>query len=553
MKLLWLDELITLHIARLNSVSAIWNALARGADPNPPLIHIAVMLCRRLFGEYEFALRLPAVIGYWIGMLALFAFLQRRLSATWALAGTILSMAMAAFDYSYESRSYAVFYGFAMLALYAWSRAVEAHASARTRVLGLAGLFLSLSLGLCTNYFSVLAFFPVAIGETIRTISRASRRTSRWIGVLRAVPRAIDRPVWAVIALAVTPLLAFRPLIARSIAQFAPYAWNKVSLDQVCDSYTEMVEIVLYPLLALFVFTFTVRILGRFCAACRAGMRPRWIGRLATEQAGFGDGRRTLQPFEAAAVFSLMAYPFIGYAVASFRGGMLSPRFVIPVCFGFAIAGIACAYRIFGQLRLADAITLLFCLAWFCARESYVGYWYVEQTQCFYKVLDRVPLAGQETQPGEPIVIADPLLLLTFQHYAPAAMASRLVFPVDFPAIRHFRGEDSPEENLWAGRGWLYHVPIVTMAKFVHNAGEYLIIGWNGVWMIDDLRRHNYRVDVMLINTRAGAIGGFTPLSHETPVFFYSVGDRFYAQHPSAVPLIPFQASQNIPTGQLTP
>ena len=45
----------------------------------------------------------------------------------------------------------------------------------------------------------------------------------------------------------------FRPLIARSIAQFAPYAWNKVSLDQVFDSYTEMVEIILFPILALLV------------------------------------------------------------------------------------------------------------------------------------------------------------------------------------------------------------------------------------------------------------------------------------------------------------
>ena len=45
LKLLWLDELITLHIARLGSVSAIWQALGRGADPNPPLTHLLVHLC----------------------------------------------------------------------------------------------------------------------------------------------------------------------------------------------------------------------------------------------------------------------------------------------------------------------------------------------------------------------------------------------------------------------------------------------------------------------------------------------------------------------------
>src|SRR5882757_7803400 len=71
LKLLWLDELITLHIARLSNISAIWQALVQGADPNPPITHILVHLCRRLFGEHEFALRIPAAVGYWIGLLSL--------------------------------------------------------------------------------------------------------------------------------------------------------------------------------------------------------------------------------------------------------------------------------------------------------------------------------------------------------------------------------------------------------------------------------------------------------------------------------------------------
>ncbi len=125
LKLLWLDELITLHIARLGSVSAIWRALAAGADPNPPLIHILVMFCRRIFGEWEFGLRLPAVVGYWVGMASLFAFLRRRVPAVWALSAAALSMAMGSFEWAYESRSYGVFYGTTMLALYCWSLAAD--------------------------------------------------------------------------------------------------------------------------------------------------------------------------------------------------------------------------------------------------------------------------------------------------------------------------------------------------------------------------------------------------------------------------------------------
>lgn len=62
-----------LSLARLGNASALWAALGRGADPNPPLIHLAVMLCRHLFGEHEWALRLPAMLGYCVGFVSLFS------------------------------------------------------------------------------------------------------------------------------------------------------------------------------------------------------------------------------------------------------------------------------------------------------------------------------------------------------------------------------------------------------------------------------------------------------------------------------------------------
>ena len=77
-----------------------------GADPNPPITHMLVHYSRLAFGDHELAYRLPPFFGYWLGLVSLFAYLLRRLPAVWALAGTVLSMAMAAFDYSFESRSY---------------------------------------------------------------------------------------------------------------------------------------------------------------------------------------------------------------------------------------------------------------------------------------------------------------------------------------------------------------------------------------------------------------------------------------------------------------
>jgi hypothetical protein len=554
-KLLWLDELITLHIAKLGSASAIWHALARGADPNPPVTHLLVLLSRMVFGDHEFAYRLPAMAGYWVGLLSLFLYLIDRLPATWALAGTVLSTTMAAFDYSYESRSYGIFYGLAMLAFLCWSRTVDPNRGAKARRPALIGMVLALSAGISTNYFAVLAFFPVAAGECALTIIRVwkmlRQSRSREYASHISIFQAIDVRIWLGLAVAGSTLLAYRSLIARSIAQFAPYAWNKVSLSQVADSYTEMVEIVLYPILALFCFGIVVFLINKrlasLCSACREEFLPRWIAPLFNRKhPGF-----PLPIHEAVGVFFFMLYPILGYFVASIRGGMLSPRFVIPVCFGFAIAGTIVAFQLFGNMRQAGIAFLCFVSAWFAARESYVGYWYVEQKQCFYKVLDHLPEADLWVSQGARIVIPDPLLVLTFQHYAPPALASRVIFPVDFPAIRFFRHDDSPEENLWAGRDWLYTIPILPVASIQKSASDYLIIASDGNWFLDDLAHHRYQFNRLGINTRAGAIGGFTPLAHGVPTYYTAGRDdpQTYILTDYATP-IPFQVADNLPSAK---
>lgn len=544
-KLLWLDELITLHIARLAGPAAIWSALARGADPNPPITHLLVHYSRALFGEHELALRLPAIVGYWVGLLALFLYFLRLLPVIWALAGTVMSMCMASFEYSYESRSYGIFYGLAMLAFYLWSRAVDPDLSRSQQRLAVVGMTVALALGLSTNYFAVLAFLPIAAGEVTRAVRRmvGNRMAAPLLERVRVV---WDLRIWSGLVLAALPLLVYRPLIAHSIAEFAPHAWNKVSLGQVFDSYTEMVEVMLYPVLGLFVLALLAWVsrlpFKSVCMECRSAIRPSWLARWINRR-WWPIG---IPAHEATGVVFLMAYPFLGYAVAMTRGGMLSPRFVIPVCFGFAIAGALVAYELFGQWRHAGRVVLILFVLWFVCRESIIGYWYAEQKQCFYKVLDHLPEAEQSVPAHSPIVIADPLLALTFEHYAPAAIARRVVFPVDFPAIREYRHDDSPEENLWAGRDWIYSLPIVPLATFEKSVGPYLIIASDGNWLLQDLNDHLYTYTRLPINTRAGAIGGFTPLARGVPSFYWTSGDRsrYFAYYQKTRP---FNLRDNLP------
>jgi hypothetical protein len=310
-----------------------------------------------------------------------------------------------------------------------------------------------------------------------------------------------------------------------------------------------------------------------------------------------------------------------GFLCTRRRGCFVSPRFVIPVCFGFAIAGALAGHQMFGGFRRAGVVFLAIVSAWFVCRESCVGYWYREQKECFYKVLDRLPEAEAMVAADAPIAIPDPLLALTFHHYAPAAQARREVFSVDFPAVREFRGDDSPEENLWAGRGWLYALPIETVGEFEKQGtgnreqgtekqgtreqgnegtrrqglgnreqatekqgqgirdkgqekpgereqkelelleagwetkgwdarapGTFLIIAGEKNWMLRDLAMHHYAERRLPMETRAAAIGGFTPLAHGVPEFFAA---QWTAEPARAA--APFREDEDVPAATKLP
>jgi hypothetical protein len=554
-KLMWLDELITFHLSRLSSLHDLWHALAVGADPNPPVTYILVHWCGQIFGDHEWAYRLPPALGCWIGLVSLFAFLKRRVSGSWAVFGCLVWMSMAAFDYSFESRSYGIFYGLAMLAFLSWTIAIDPSRSSSARWIALIGMVVGLAAGISTNYFAVLAFLPPAVGELVRTVVRAMRRRpgapmefrsrkDRRPGLLGT----IDFRVWIGFAVGASPLLLYRPLIAHSIAQFAPYAWNKVSLDQVFDSYTEMVEIILYPILALLIAGGIVLLSKERVAPAAHQYRRRLLPGWLEPIFALHRSRTPMTLYEAAGVFVFMAYPICGYIIALIRGGMLSPRFVIPVCYGFAIAAVIAARYVFRNVRYASVVLLSVACAWFLSREAVVGYWYKQQKDSFYKITDKFQDAQARVPAGSPIVIADPLLALTFQHYAPAALARRLVFPVDFPAIRYFRHNDSPEENLWAGRNVLYSMRIVPLAVFQQSTGPYMIVASKKNWLLEDLRKHRYTVARLPIETRATELGGFTPLARGEPEFYAAEGDRVPVKSSEhRRPPAPFKVSGNVP------
>jgi uncharacterized SAM-binding protein YcdF (DUF218 family) len=63
-------------------------------------------------------------------------------------------------------------------------------------------------------------------------------------------------------------------------------------------------------------------------------------------------------------------------------------------------------------------------------------------------------------------------------------------------------------------------MPIETLADFEKSAKSFLVIASDGNWLLEDLSAHHLQYQKLQIDTRAGAIGGFTPLAHGMPSFY---------------------------------
>ena len=78
-RLLWYDELLTLHISHLQPFAQVWRALQAGVDGMPVGYYILVRLANLLPGDPEIVLRLPSIAGYLLSLIGVYWFARKRL------------------------------------------------------------------------------------------------------------------------------------------------------------------------------------------------------------------------------------------------------------------------------------------------------------------------------------------------------------------------------------------------------------------------------------------------------------------------------------------
>ncbi len=470
LKLVWGDELFTLYIARTGSMRGIWHALAAGSDPNPPLIHASVLLSTRLFGMSASAIRLPSILYVGIALVSMWSILRRWVTPDFAALGLLAFMATRGFDYSYDARSYAPMMGSAMLSLALWFAASDRKEFTRTGLLVL--MALALAAGLFSNYYCVLAFFPIAAGQ----------------GTLDLRRRGVSWMAWIMLALAALPLLALLPLIRHNISEFAPHAWNRAQASVISLSYFELVEGILWPVLLV------------TALAVRRG--PRTLG---------------LPPPALAAMVTLLLYPLLGYAIAVGGAGMISPRCVAPVCCGVGLLAGVASSQVFAQNRRGIRIALAVLVLWVAGRESFCASLLLRQRHAFFALRDRTAELDRE----RPILVADSSLVLPLYFYSSPQVASRILFPIDFEAIHRLQADDSGEQNLWAGRYGVFPFPIVAFRpSFAH--GEALVVARPDGWLANSLGQAGGVLRPTAAMPAWDRVGGvFSPMAHPETRFLF--------------------------------
>ena len=526
-KLFWFDELVTLHIARLGSPSAIWHALALGTDPNPPFTHLAVLTSTTLFGLSTIAVRLPSILAVFIALISLWIFLRRRLPVLWTAAGLLFFMSTRGFDYAYDARSYAFLLGSSMAALALWTASLDRPRSWAAPL----GIAAALAIGLSSNYYGVIAFFPIAIGETIRSLQL----------------RKFNPRIWLALAVGALPLPFYLPLIRTGIATYAPHAWNKTNPSILFFAYAEIVEFIFWPILALALaaaIKHSVKHPGTrnkttgaldqypgglgedlggpsFAPSAKGGLRSVNSPTIVSRLSGMKDvpHHPHLPLHELAAIATLILYPFLGYLIAIAGAGMISPRSVVPVCLGCAILAAHACSRLFAINGRVAPLILATLFVFATARQYACGLVLHQQRKAFFSIRDSLPTTG-------PIVVSDSLITLPLDYYATPQLRSRLIFPLDFDIIHRFQLDDSGERNLWAGRTTAFTARIIPYSALNIDQPLTIIAPDDRTdWLLYTLASHRVALTPQPRPAAWDQLDGvFTSLAHNDARIFTSSG-----------------------------
>lgn len=410
-KPMWNDELFTYFIAQAPTLSDIWSALLTGADQNPFPFYVLTRWSLALFGVNEWALRLPEMIGVWGAGVCLFHIVAHRSSSMYGFVAMLFLFVTGANFYSYEARPYGLVLAFASASWLCWQAATER----RIRWLPLLGLFGSLAAALCSHYYAVLVFIPLGIAELVRSYDR----------------RRVDWAIWITMGVALSPLLAFLPLIEKARA-YANGFWAIPSWKSIPDAYSSLLMPAPLMLMLVLIFAGIVALVH--------------VQRFDTR----GTVNATAMPgHELAAALSYVSFPVIAVAVAMLMTGAFAFRYALPAVLGVSVLVAWTSARLLDGRALLGAIVLLLSCG------GFVMLWARSLPTTPETTLSQMyTIVRSEPESELPVVVSDPHNFMMLAHYAPHDLSSRFVYLADPErSLRHL-GHNTMDRGILDLKAW---------------------------------------------------------------------------------------------------
>lgn len=433
---LWNDELFTWHFAHLPTFGDVWRELGSGAEQLPPFYYALTRVTLDLLGSSAFALRVPALAGFALMAVCLFAFVARRASPLHGAIAVLFTFVGSAGYYASEARPYALVLGFAAAACLAWQVATD---GGRHRRLATVALGLSLALALASHHYAVLLVVPFALAELVRWRLRGE----------------VDRPVVAAIAAAPLALLPSVPLLVAA-SDYSANFWARPDPRRSLDLYVDLLE----PRAAWLAVAAVLA-----AGAALALLRP---GR---------EEERRVPPAEVVLLASLVALPVLGTGVAMLATGAFTERYAVAGVVGLAaLLGLA-ARRVDTVLPAASAAVAAVLVLW-AALE--LGAAVRSADESARRQATTLAFLRGHARDGVPLVVSSPHEFLVLSH-ATSGEGPRLTYLADpARALRRF-DTDTVELGLLA-LGEFAPLTVRSYDGVLASAPRFLVYGRDGAW-----------------------------------------------------------------------
>lgn len=187
---LWLDEILSVWVARLPTVADVMRAMWRGADYSPPTYEIVLHALFVVLGHSgALAARVVSIVSVLGAGFVLVAIASRyvRPGPAWLTVAVLLNSSI--FDFAIQARQYAVLCFITSIALLVWDRDFGGRPWLKTLT-----LWIVLTLAVSTHFYGVLVIGVIAVAEVMQWVIARQFRREVWLAIVLTSPVAV---AWA--------------------------------------------------------------------------------------------------------------------------------------------------------------------------------------------------------------------------------------------------------------------------------------------------------------------------------------------------------------------